>query len=329
MKNILKTGLSILLFTPLFVGCETVEDVVLPRNQKSAVDISTTSVTVTEGASSTITVTTNTPISKPMQFKLYQVGGDAVDGVDYQFTADSAPDYGPIGGAITIPAYASSGSVEIMGLTDFAVDNKSATFELRSMAAKNGIVGTAKEVSVTIGDYTEDDLTIVLSWATSDEPNYHAADQDLDFFILDARGNYVGGFAAATGSFPEYNTIGAAWPDGTYYIDVDYWAPSDFSFPGDPSLFETEHILTIGKVGTFSTVVKNNFTDADATTSEYLQWSGYGAFGGDGYKPGIAQIDKVGTTYTIKDMDGTTVGSGKFGTKKSPRVQFGKPLTIK
>jgi hypothetical protein len=326
MKNILKTGITFLLFTPLFLSCETVEDVVLPRNEKSAVEVSTTSVTVMEGATSTITVTTTKAISKPMQFKLYQTGGTAVAGVDYDFSENSAADYGPIGGRIVIPAHATSGSVDIMGLTDFGIDGGTATFELRAMEAMNGVVGSSKEVSVTITDFTEDDLSIDLSWATSDEDNYHAADQDLDFLLVDARGGYVTG--AFTGGMPEHMVLSASLPDGTYYVDLDYWAPSDFSFPGDPSLFTVEHILSIGKVGVFSTTVQNHVTDADAVTSEYLQWSGYAAFGGDGYIAGVAQIDKVGTTYTIKDMNGATVASGKFGTKKSPRHQYDNGLTI-
>ncbi len=323
MKNILKTGIFLLLTSPLFLSCETVEDVVLPRNDKSTVNLSTTSVTVTEGGSATITITTDTPISKAMHFKLYQTGGTAEAGVDYSFAEYSAADYGPIGGRIYIPAHSSTGSVEIMGLTDFAVDGKTATFELRSSEAKNGVVGSSTEVSVSIADFQSEDLDVILSWATSDEENWHADSQDLDFFIRNSAGSYVGSFAAATGSFPEHNVISAAWPDDTYYIDVDYWAPEDFTFPGDPALFTVEHILTIGKVGVFSTVVKNNYTDADATTSEYLQWSGYGAFGGDGYWAGVASIEKVGTTYTIKDSSGATVASGKFADLKSPR-QNGK-----
>jgi hypothetical protein len=326
MNKILKSGISLLFFAPLFLSCETVEDVVLPRNEKSAVDISTTTVTVTEGESATITITTDTPISKPMQFKLYQTSGNAEAGVDYDFAANSAADFGPIGGRIVIPAHESTGSVEIMGLNDFAVDGKSATFELRSMEAMEGVVGSSKEVSVTIADFQGDDLAIELTWATSDEDAYHADSQDLDFFIRGSAG-YVGGFAAATGSFPENNTVFGSWPDGTYYIDVDYWVPEDISFPGEPALFTIEHILTIGKIGVYSTVIKNNYTDDDATTSEYLQWSAYGAFGGDGYKAAVATIEKVGTTYTIKDMNGVTVASGKAGALKSPRQQFGKLAT--
>lgn len=327
MKNILKAGVALLLFTPFFLSCETVEEVVLPRSEKPTVDISTTSVSVTEGGSSTITITTNTAISKDMHFKLFQVSGNAEMGVDYSFAENSAADYGPIGGRIVIPAHSTTGSVEIMGLTDFAVDGKSATFELRSSEAKNGVVGSSKEVSVSITDFQSEDLDIILSWATSDEDAYHADSQDLDFFIRNSSNQYVGSFAAATGSFPEHNVISASWPDGTYYIDVDYWVPEDITFPGDAPLFTMEHILTIGKVGVYSTVIKNNYTDADATTTEYLQWSAYGNFGGDGYHAGVASIEKSGTTYTVKDMSGNTVASGKFGAIKSPRQQ-GKKLSI-
>jgi hypothetical protein len=328
MNKILKTGISLLLFTPIFLSCETVEDVDLPRNDKPTVDISTTSVSVLEGGSATITITTNKAIAKPMQFKLYQTGGDAETEVDYEFAEYSAADYGPIGGRIVIPAYATTGSVEISGLTDFAVDGKTATFELRSSEAKNGVVGASNELSLTVEDLRSDELAISLSWATSDEDAYHADEQDLDFFIRNSAGSYVGSFASATGAFPETNTISGDFPDDTYYIDVDYWAPEDISFPGDPALFTVEHILTIGKTGVYSTVIKNNYTDADATTSEYLQWSGYAQFGGDGYKAAVATIEKVGTTYTIKDSSGNVVASGKFSALKSPRIGYDKGLTL-
>jgi hypothetical protein len=331
MNKILKTGISLLLFTPLFLSCETVEDVDLPRSEKPTVDISTTSVSVLEGGSATITITTNKPIAKPMQFKLYQTGGSAETEVDYEFAEYSAADYGPIGGRIVIPAYATTGSVEISGLEDFAVDGKTATFELRSSEAKNGVVGASNKLSLTVEDSQSDDLTIILSWATNDEDAYHADEQDLDFYIRDSSNNLFGSngiYTAATGNFPEVSVLSNEWPDGTYYIDVDYWAPEDFSFPGDPALFTMEHILTIGKAGTFSTVVKNNYSDADAVTSEYLQWSGYSSFGGDGYKAAVATIEKVGNTYTIKDSSGNVVASGRFSTLKSPRIGFDRGLTL-
>lgn len=318
MNKILKTGISLLLFTPLFLSCETVDEVTLPLNEKPTVNVSTSSVTVTEGGSATITVTANRAISRPMIFKLFQIEGNAVAGEDYEFSESSAIDFGSVGGRIEIPAHEISGSVDIIGLTDFEVDNKSAKFELRSMESMNGIVGNAKEVSVSIENFIDDDLTIILSWATSDEANYAAADQDLDLF-LDGGGS---GFAA-TADFPETFVLKATEPDGTYSIDVDYWAPSDFSLPGEPILFTVEHILTIGKVGSFSTVIKNNYTDSDAVTSEFTGWSGFANFGGDGWTPGVASVVKVGNTYTIKDKNGTTVAAGKFK-KKRPSLANGK-----
>ena len=329
MKNILKNGFCALLVTASFLSCETVDDVVLPRNTKPTVNLTTTSVSISEDGSADITISTDTALPKDIIFKLIQIGGSAEMDVDYSFSSTSALDYGPIGGRIFIPAGATTGSVTISGVTDFGADANSAVFQLEAIESMRGLVGSTDEVTVTISDFVGEDLFISMSWATSDEDTYHADEQDLDFYITDANGNYVGSYAAATGEMPEVNTVSGAWPDGTYYIDVDYWAPSDISYPGEPALFTVEHILTIDKAGAFSTVIKNNYTDEDATTSEYLQWSGYSAYGGDGYREHVAQIEKVGTTYTVKDMNGTTVASGKFGSiKKSPRQKFGKALIL-
>jgi hypothetical protein len=251
MNKILKTGISLLLFAPLFLSCETVEEVILPRNDKSAVDISTTTVTVTEGESSTITVTTSTPITKPMQFKLLQTGGTAVEGVDYEFAAYSAGDFGPIGGEIVIAAYDSTGSLEIIGLTDFETDNKTATFELEAMAAMNGVVGTSKEVTVTIADTSDDQLTMKLEWDNGVSAD-HLCDADFDAF-LDTFEAYM-----FTANCPEFvdefvdanSLVTGVLSDGTHNIVADYWndngVAAGIAFPMK---------LSVGKKGKFLAVI--------------------------------------------------------------------------
>lgn len=316
MKKILKSGISLMLLTSLLVSCETTEEVVQDRSTKPVGElVSTATVTVVEGASTTITVTTPTPSNKAISYKIYQVGGNAVMGEDYTFATNSAADFGPIGGKVVIPAYSSTGSVELMALTDYKVDSNNATFELREMEAMNGTVGTASKFTANFTSFVSDDLELIMSWKTTDEENYHGDSQDLDFAIEDAAGNEV--LSAYTGDFPENIVMPGTMADGDYYINVDFWAPEDFSFPGDPSLFDTAYYFQIGKVGAFQITT----ADSDWVTSEYLQWSTYWRFGGDGWKARVAQITKAGTTYTIKDMSGATLVSGKFSNKKSPRTK--------
>jgi hypothetical protein len=251
MNKILKTGISLLLFTPLFLSCETVEDVVLPRNEKSSVDISTTTVTVKEGESSLITITTSTPTTKPMQFKLIQTGGTAVEGVDYEFAAYSAGDYGPIGGEIVIVASESAGSLEIIGLTDYEADNKTATFELQSMAAMIGVVGASKEVTVTISNATDDQLTMKLEWDNGVADD-HLCDADFDAY-LDTFEAYM-----FTGNCPEFvdhfvdvdSLVSGVLTDGTHNIVVDYWDDN-----GVAAGIDFPMKLSVGKKGKFLAVI--------------------------------------------------------------------------
>jgi hypothetical protein len=294
MNKILKTGISLLLFTPLFLSCETVEDVVLPRNDKSAVDVSTTSVTVTEGESSTITITTNTPTSKPMQFKLLQTGGTAVEGVDYEFAAYSAGDYGPIGGEIIIDAHQSTGSVEIIGLTDFEADNKTATFQLEAMAAMIGVVGTSKEVTVTVANTVDEQLTMKLEWDNGVEDD-NLCDADFDAY-LDTFEAYM-----FTGNCPEFvdhfvdgNTlVSGVLSNGTHNIVVDYWDDN-----GVAAGIDYPMKLSVGKKGKFLAVI--DLAGLYATDSPI---SNAGA-GGENV---VGKIVVSGGLYAIYDADNTLV----------------------
>ncbi|SDR73298.1 hypothetical protein SAMN05216503_0661 [Polaribacter sp. KT25b] len=294
MNKILKTGISLLLFTPLFLSCETVEDVVLPRNDKSTVDISTTAVTVTEGESSTITITTGTPTSKPMQFKLLQTGGNAVEGVDYEFAAYSAGDYGPIGGEVVIAAHESTGSVEIIALTDFEADNKTATFELESMAAMIGVVGTTKEVTVTVANATDDQLTMQLEWDNGVEDD-HLCDADFDAY-LDTFEAYM-----FTGNCPEFvdhfvdgsSLVSGVLSDGTHNIVVDYWDDN-----GVAAGIDFPMKLSVGKKGKFLAVIDlEGLYTTDSPISN----------GGAGGENVVGKIVVSGGLYSIYDASNTLV----------------------
>lgn len=298
MKNILnKVSLMTVVIMALY-SCNPVEEVNLARGSKPEANLVESSVSVTEGQMVTVNITADKPTTRDMIFKLVQVGGDAVDGVDYTFAENSAPDYGPIGGKIVIPAYATSGSTTITGLTDFAIDNKSAQFELRSMQSMRGVVGGGKMLSLSIDDYTEDDLSIVLSWEVNSSDEV-ACDQDLDLYIVDATDTEL---AHSWFDCPESVTLPAAAPDGDYFIDVDYWAPNTVAAdPATDPIYNTKYTLTVGQVGVSSEQFGNDFSDAD-TSNYYLNWSGYYQYGGDGYHQHVLQITKAGTSYTTTQL---------------------------
>lgn len=156
MKNIYKTIVFTLLSATLFTSCDeldTTDDVVLDRNQKPVVNVTTSaSMVVPEGQSNVITITTDRPTTNDQIFKLVQVSGNGESGVDYSFSSYSALDYGVVGGRIFIPAFETTGSVTISSLVDTEVDNKSAVFELRSIESMLGVVGDQNRVNLDIED---------------------------------------------------------------------------------------------------------------------------------------------------------------------------------
>jgi len=276
-------------------SCTTVEDVNLARGNKPEVNLVDSSVSVTEGQTVAVNISADKPTSSDMIFKLVQVGGDAVAGVDYTFAENSAPDYGPIGGKIVIPAYSTTGSTTISGLTDFAMDNKTAQFELRSMQSMKGVVGADKTLSLSIDDYTEDDLTVILSWEVNDD-NEAKCDQDLDLYLMDATDTEV---AHSWFDCPETVTLSASAPDGDYFIDVDYYSPNTVAtdLAVDP-IYSTKYTLTVGKIGISSQQFGNGFDDSD-TTNYFMNWTGEG---GSGYHSHVVQITKSGINYTVTEL---------------------------
>lgn len=301
MKNIIKLTLALFTFALFITSCDTTESPEMSRNAKPAVKVDTPTIQLSEGGTAAITISTNTPINKPLIFKLVQVGGNAVDGEDYTFDTDldnlpdyySAADYGAIGGKIVIPAYANTGSLTIHGMTDFVLDNKKATFELRAMESMNGVTTSKNSVSVTVTDYT-DDFVISLSW-TTDDASKAKCDQDLDVFLVDSAN--AGVDTAASAACLETVVLPGSSPDGDYFIDVDYWVPSDVTVTaGDPEEYNTAFFLEYGNIGQPTTTTFNG----TSSTSRFLNWSAYGQFGGNGYHSHVIKITKTGGTYVVQ-----------------------------
>lgn len=291
MKNIIKLTLASFTFALFITSCDTTESPDMPRNAKPAVKVDTPTIQLSENGTATITISTNTPVNKPLIFKLVQVGGNAVDGEDYTFAENSAADYGAIGGKIVIPAYANTGSLTMNGVTDFALDNKKATFELRAMESMNGVTTSKNSVSVTVIDYT-DDFVISLSW-TIDDASKDKCDQDLDAFLTNGTA-YIA--TAATIACVETVVLSGSAPDGDYFIDVDYWAPSDVTVTaGDPEEYNTAFFLEYGNIGQPTTTTFNG----TSSTSRFLNWSGYSQFGGNGYHSQVITITKTGSIYVV------------------------------
>jgi hypothetical protein len=281
-----------------FYSCDTVDEVELARKAKPEVNLVQASVNVSENGTASVSIEADKASTSDMIFKLVQIDGTAERNVDYRFAEESAPDYGSIGGRIVIPAYSTIGSTTIIGLTDFEVDNKSAKFELRPMESMEGVVGGSKILSLSIDDYIEDDLTVVLSWEVNVDTE-DACDQDLDLYLFDSSNTEV---SHSWFDCPEQVVLPASAPDGDYFVHIDYYAPNTVAVdPAVDPLYNTRYILTTGQVGVSSQSFSNSFSDSD-TTNHYLNWTAYAQFGGDGLHLNVIQITKSGTNYTVIEL---------------------------
>jgi len=288
MKNILRTGIFLLLLAPLFIGFQTVEDVGLPRTEKPLVNITTTDVSVMGETNSTITITTNTTSSSPLIFKLVQVDGTAVMDTDYSFEENSALDYGDIGGLITIPAYATSGSTTITGISDYIDGTKTASFKLEAIQNMAGIVTSPDMMDLTISDFFDPEkLTIIFSWDAPNDGN----DYDMVTWSDTAANPHTEwGDGGATSANPETdNSIWVADPLGTYYVNVMEWGYGvDFDY--------TFVVLnTDGSIKTF----KGNFKGTNLGKYTNDAWTAWGG-SYDSYR--VLKVDHTSTGFTVSAL---------------------------
>jgi len=286
MKNIYKIGLSFLLIMGFLVSCQTTDPVILGRSVKPVVSVSTASVNVMGETKSVITITTATPATKDLIFKLVQTSGDAVSGVDYQFAEDSAPDYGAIGGRIVIPAYATSGSTEVTGISDFVDGTKSADFKLMSIESMQATVGGASQVSLTISDFFDPTkLTLIFGW---DAP-YDGNDYDMVTWSDTATYPHTEwGDGGATGANPEKdNSIWLSDPVGTYYVNVIEWGN------GVDFVYHFTILHTDGSIQKISGIFKGSDTSI-YTNDNWLAWGGSGY---DSFR--VLKVVNDGTKFTV------------------------------
>lgn len=323
MKKYIKIGLTLLLFASAFVSCDSVEDVNLPRNEKPTVNLDNSSLTVNEGSTTAVSITTSDIAPKDIIFKLVQIGGNAVEGVDYTFSEMSAADYGDIGGRVVIPAYSTSGSVDIIGLNADGTAGKTATFKLNSIQSMIGIAGDKTEVTVTIEK--SNSLTMSFDW-TLDIDGYSTADNiDMDIYISDATDFDIADpwlvdplDAAATGDVPEvYSMDMADWGDGTYVIWHDLWT-NDFFNEG---LTDTAVPITstFTRYGSFQQVVVQDPSQtmmSDSTEGAYS-----GGFTGAWHNGIIAYVTIANGVFTVTDYNGTNLVSGKASNTKQRRTE--------
>jgi len=324
MKKNIKIGLSLLIFAVAFVSCDTTDPVNLDRNTKPTVNLMASTVSVTEGSSSAITIETSAITSNDIIFTLIQVGGNAVEGVDYEFASNSAADYGAVGGRVVIPAFATTGSVNINGLLDLESDSKSATFELRSIQSMLGVVGGTSKVTVNIENFTTAYIDLIFEWdkdivvpglGTFDT----ASNVDYDVFVSDAAGfdindpwsTFNGTDYAATGDHPEVLRMDPAdWGNGEFILWTELW---DNGFLGLGLTDKVPVTTTITRWGAFA----NTFVQ---DPSQAMNLSDEGAATSPGFHGFIAKVVIADGVFTIYDFNDAQIASGKMPNKtRTPR----------
>lgn len=310
MKNFLKYNY---LFAVAALGvlssCNDDDDSMSDRLPKSEVSLTQTSFSVTEGETVTLTLNTDQPLNKRMDFKLeisggtstfrdYVLEGDANPETDEETTPDDG--WGVIGHKISLPAYQSSHTVDITPVIDFLVEgNETIVLKMIPMGNANGSVAAGSEtITINVADYVSNDVGIKLIWDQNsfnshgnvvegvyeymdgdDVEEAHFSDWDFDIYLEDAGGADVTGYAGATGNSPEFVTLDATLPDGDYFIYVDLWSPG----PDPIEPFDHDLKISMSKYGVWSTTVA-------IPTSSSEVFSDY-----------VLVITKTGNNYTVTD----------------------------
>jgi len=296
------TYMMVILF---FVSCDTGQDTEKPMDpySKPVATYTVTSFQDTTQEADEFTyvfdITIDRPLREDLPFRAYQVGG----------TADSS-DFIAIDGVIA--AYTTSTQVKVKIVKDFVPEpdetlvlrvapfnsESSHAWDAEHWAHLLSPSSPKEEVSINIINYASDDLVVDLSWKVNVD-NEDDCSQDLDLYLMDATDTEV---AHSWFDCPESVTLLGTVPDGDYFIDVDYWAPSTVAVdPAVDPIYNTKYTLTLTQPGVFSESYGNSFDDSD-TTNYYLNWSGYAQFGGNGYHAHVVQITKSGTNYTVTEL---------------------------
>ena len=222
----------------------------------------------------------------------------ATNGQDFNFT--------PVD--VEIPAYVRDGSFTFEILPDLDAEGpETVTFIISGVHEPFG-AQNEQTYAVTINDKIYDDLQMTFDWEGTflyQGGTYTLCPNvDLDIYVLDAAGNDLGIYGAATGACPEVLVF-----DGM--ADGEYFLASNMYYNGLDSLFlDVDYPMTVTAVK--GGVFKQTFETKEFWNSEEEDYNHDGAFI---LKP-VATVTVSGTTYTIEDPDGNVIVSGVNGPKQ-------------
>lgn len=322
-KNILFSGLlaSVILVT---TSCTEQE----PATGASALSASSPTVTINaddfqnipgveKDETYTYTVTLSEPQIADVKIKVFQSGGTATEGADFDLGEHT----------LVIPAYelSTTGTITTYADTD-PEDSETLQITIGDATTANAN-WTPQVYDFVLDNYVADALDINFAWETGliyagDE--YSACDYiDFDYFVADAAGfdindkwaNTYAFYPAATGDCPEVMTLELEeWEDGEYVIWADLYGSQYYT------LWEEKPVpitTTFNRAGLFKqTVVQDN---ADALLSNQP-----GDVEGGVYSVVLATVAIADGVFTVTDADGNVIAVGKKSDAKlkAPRPAY-------
>jgi len=233
------------------------------------------------------------------------VSGDAVEGKDFDFEFDHS---------VRIPAFTKRGvgTVTIHG-DDETESTETFTLKIGDFNDPN-VSFPGANLTFNITDFG--DLNLVLDWNTTFEFSGISLTlcdipYDVDYYLLDAEGNDVSGFQAATGACPEEMIISMAdVEDGTYELTMNLYDDAGLASEAITPAFEIK--TTVNYTRDNSSFSGSFMQDsADAIDSDFGNVPNY-----DAEFMYVATLKIENGLYTFS-KNGSTIATGKLANIKN------------
>lgn len=260
--------------------------------------VESSSLTVEEGDAGSYTV--NFTIDENLK-----LDGVALITINSESTATQDVDYHLNDTEITLHPWQTEYSFSFDVFSDVLLEgNEKVIFDITTAAEPFFRSEESKSVEVTINDFLTDDLYLIFDW---DVPFIFDGEEyttcpfvDIDVYVLDADGNDLGIYDAATGDCPEQIVVDDSWDDGVYYLASNMW--DNATLKGLITGLEYEMTMTAYRQGKIDTSYKpedNWISDDDDQSHD----------GNTAFKE-VAILEVAGDIFTVSAPDGTILGSG-------------------
>lgn len=276
------TSLLILVIFIFITSCKEEDDytgdsVVSPNNVSLTITPSVPGATLVEGDQTfTFDVILSGEQVSDVEVKVFQTGGDAVEGDDFEMDH-----------TVLIPAGSLTGTGEITILSDAVIEGtETLQIQIGDDTTANAGNVTPATMSFDILNYEEGDLNIELSWHPEAYDQYGSqisstSIADMILYLVDPNGDVIG---EVDGGSYEHYVLSSAAMDGTYTIKTGFYSAMSFNDPVDLEL-----MLDYEQVGVF--VDSQDFSGlATTATAESCDLEIF-----------LAEIEKSGDTYTLSE----------------------------